>query len=100
MLHELPNNRLYRRALISSSQYHQSLGDLIIETRRNIARDLADKIAQEEKFIKLVPDNGQFVELFADVVVLTSEEYLGLCKQSFKEGVDYALYRRPMEFVK
>lgn len=96
---ELPGRRLQQRATITTSAYH-SLGDVIVETQRKLIQELATTLVNEEKYVKLIPDNGQFVELYADVIILTSDEYLQLCKQKFKEGLEHATRYSPVEFMK
>lgn len=97
---ELPGRRLQQRAVIATPSYYYSLGDVIVETQRKLIQELATTLVNEEKYVKLIPDNGQFVELYADVIILTSDEYLQLCKQKFKEGLEHAARFSPVEYVK
>lgn len=58
--------------------------------RQDILRRIADVIAKDDRFVKLVPSDGMFVHLNADFVVLTTDEYAELCREKFREGMQHA----------
>lgn len=89
---KLPERRLGVRKVIALNQQINT-EQAAIMVKRNMAMQLATKMLEEKSFFKEFSEeiDGQtIVEYRADVVVLTSDEYAELKRESFKDGMRHA----------
>lgn len=84
----LPPLRLgYRQQFIMHK--HESLGEILSISRQKIARELAMKITEEDKFFSIKMDND-YGSLRTDIIVMTEQEYADLMREQFSSGVRHA----------
>lgn len=91
-LNKLPDRRLGVRKMVCLHQ-HINIGEAVVMAKREMATELATKIMSDKAFFFERGDRvGPYstLEYGADCILLTREEYLQLCRQCFKEGVQHA----------
>lgn len=85
---DLPPLRLWVRQQFATHQ-HESLGEVMHIVRTRIARELAEKILQEDKFFELSVERG-FGTMRTDIIVMTKQEYADFAREKFKQGLQHA----------
>lgn len=90
----LPARRLEARAVVAAET--QNVGEAMVMMREDVIRQIARKLGEDRDLVKIDPARG-FVSMRASVIVLTEDEYLLLCQEKFRQGVDHANWFRPME---
>ena len=89
---ELPDRRLAIQSVIST-QHHMKIGQAIMLSQENMARQIARKIMDGEPFFKTATrkmGDTKMLEIRADCIVLTTEELRDLKMKSFSQGVSHA----------
>lgn len=94
---DLPERRLQLTQVFVSR--YRDLGEAMALARRQMIQKLAHAIGEDDRFIKVVPDDGMTVALRADVVVVTTDELRALLLQKFKEGVNHATSFMPVPYA-
>lgn len=91
-IHKLPGRMLSVRKMVALDQRFE-IDDAVRIVKRDMAMQLATKILEDEPFFCERRDCiKQFstLEYGADCVVLTTEEYAALKRESFNDGVKHA----------
>lgn len=91
-INKLPERSLSVRKIVSPHMNMQ-VGDVIRIIKREMATQLATKIVESRSFFweRIFKEDGfNMVEYGADCIVMTTEEYAELKRESFKEGIKHA----------
>lgn len=97
-INQLPGLRLSIRKMISLHPYME-IGEAVMRVQQDMARQLAVKILEREPFFWSRADKvAQFstLEYGADCIVMTTDEYAALKRETFKDGVKHAQGFMPM----
>lgn len=97
-INQLPGRRLSVRKMIALHN-HMQIGEAVRIVQETMARQLAATILEGEPFFWSRGDKvAQFstLEYGADCIVLTTEEYAALKRESFKDGAKHAQGFMPM----
>lgn len=87
-LDDIPNSHLRISTQIAVRPNY--LGDMIVRSKADMALCLSHKILELDRAFKVREVAPEVVQLDADVIVMTSEEFRQLMQMQFKKGIQHA----------
>lgn len=88
---KLPNRSFSIHKIISAVEY-ASYEESAFLVRKDVERLLAEKIMDNNIFYQCKECNGGSLEIKANVIILTTEEYKDLLREAFNKGVTKGLF--------
>jgi adenylate kinase len=85
---DLPKRNLYIKKTLTNLNARE-VGQEISILREQIVKEVARKCAEHDGLVTISP-SGVFVEVVADIIVLTSDEFADLMRRQFRDGLEHA----------